>query len=75
MNALPVSVFSFAFLPAAVPAELLALPDVSAWMEMVDDEDLESTDPVVALAGFTDPRFSERPTELVDLAEEAVLLA
>ncbi len=76
MNALPISVFSAAFVAAASPAyaELLALPDVSAYMEIVDDEDFENTEVVVALAGFTDPRFSERPTERLEAVEEALLL-
>lgn len=74
MIALPVSVFSAALLGAPGSFDLMSLPDVSAYMEIVDDEDLEATDPVVALAGYTDPRFSERPTELLDVAEDAVLV-
>lgn len=74
MNALPVTVFSLALLPTAVPAEILALPDVSAWMEIVDDEDLEQTEVVATLAGWTDPRFSERPTERLAICAEAVLV-
>jgi hypothetical protein len=74
MTALPVSVFSAAFFAAPVPAALMDLPDLTPFMEMVDDEDLESTEIIAGMAGWCDPRFPEYTTELLDRSAEAILV-
>lgn len=73
--ALPVSVFSAAIANHAVSYSDWEVPDVSAYMEIVDDEDLESTEIIPALAALHDPRMWEEVTELDVEAEEGVLLA
>ena len=74
MTALPVSVFSAAFLGVPAPVSLMDLPDLTPYMEMVDDEDLESTEIIAGMAGWCDPHFADHTTELLDRSAEAILV-
>lgn len=73
--ALPVSVFSAAVASNAVAFSDWDVPDVSAYMEIVDDEDLEETVEIRALASLQHARYWEEVTELIEQADDAILVA
>lgn len=72
--ALPISVFSAAIATNSATAIDWEIPDVSAYMEIVDDEDLEETEEIPALACMRIARYWEEVTELHSEVAEGVLL-
>ena len=71
---LPVSVFSAAVASNVVSYSDWDVPDVSAYMEIIDEEDLEETVEIRALACLQHARYWEEATERVERAGDAVLV-